>query len=279
MTKLYGSLTTTEFAVPTHPPKPEPVLDAEPCISTEPFVAQAIRLDDAEEIWGVDLPLSNLVKDAIVFPWRGDGWGMVIIGAFVVFCVFISGVIPILGFVVQICGIGYLSAYYFDVIQHTIAGRRDVPAWPDFSDYWDDLVIPGLQMIGVILISSTPLLVLNGVGLNTATSSITIGDVFAWSFYWLYFPIATLSVACKGTVVAVLPHIVVPSLRRVLPGYLICVAVFALAEIGRDLLSSLLSAVPILGGLTSLFFFMACMLVQARLIGLIYLRYRSRFQW
>lgn len=223
--------------------------------------------------------LKVLLWEALAYPLRGDSWGMLLMGAAVVFCIAITAFVPLAGWVVMIGGTAYVAAYYFEIINHTLAGKDDVPAWPDLSSYWDDIVIPGVQMLGIAVLSYMPAFAVLWLVPDPSSEWHDAGLFFSRLFNWIYFPMATLAVVCSGTLWAALPHRVVPAIYRVIPGYLVCAAAFAVAELGRDAASSMFGWLPVIGFVLPWILFMYCMLVQARLTGLIYLRYRDRLTW
>jgi hypothetical protein len=90
---------------------------------------------------------------------------------------------------------------------------------------------------------------------------------------------ATLAVICHGTIWAALPHRVLPALCRCMPGYLMCAAAFAVAEMLRTWTGDAVEMNFFLSWALSWLVLVYVLLAQARLTGLIYLRYRRQIGW
>lgn len=209
---------------------------------------------------------------------RGN-FSSLVIAALVMFLIFITAIIPFAGFITLLGGFGYLAAYYFDIIHHTINGKNDVPAWPDWSSYWDDIVIPGVHMAGIGLFSYLPLVLSGWLIPEDALLIGWLSRSACYAFASIFFPMATLAVVCTGGLGSALPHHVLPAIFRCLPGYWPCAVLFGVTEFGRDGLASVLSGIPVLGVLLPWLVAVYAMFVQARLTGLIYLRYSEKLPW
>lgn len=168
------------------------------------------KADVRPDVFEISESLGGLICEAFAYPIRG-GWGTIIIGIVVLLVVTVSAFAPVLGIAVFIGGWAYIGAFYFEIIYSTLNGRDDPPPWPELSSLWDDVVIPGAQMLGIFLISAAPQIVamiMAGKGGDAASEPwFWIGALTKW----VYFPMATLAVVCHGTVWAALPHRVVPA--------------------------------------------------------------------
>ncbi len=204
---------------------------------------------------------------------------MVLAGGLVSFFIVVSAVVPLAGWVFFAGGAAYIAAYYFDIIYHTLNEEQEVPSWPELSSYWDDIIIPGAQMLGIFIFSGLPLFASYWYFPDDSVDGQGALYLLGLICRWIYFPMATLAVICHGSVWAALPHRVVPALLRCLPGYLLCAATFALAEILQSIFSDILGMAPFIGWFLPWVIYMYVMIAQARLTGLIYLRYRDRIPW
>jgi hypothetical protein len=235
--------------------------------------AEAPTLNDlSQSLWG-------LLGEALGYPVARGNFSSLVLAAIVMFLIAVTVIVPFAGLVTFIGGVAYLAAYYFEIIHHTISGKSDVPVWPDMSSYWDDIVIPGVQMAGICIFSYLPLFLC---GWLIPEDELVIGWLSrgaCYAFVSIFFPMATLAVVCTGSLVSALPHHVLPAILHCLPGYWLCAVLFGVAEFGRGGLASLFLGVPILGFLLPWLLAVYAMFVQARLTGLIYLRYSDRLPW
>ena len=169
-------------------------------------------------------------------------------------------------------------AYILDVISYSAAGKDDPPDWPDFTN-WLELLRPAFLIAGAVAISFLP------------AGLCRIALFYAWienlALFWvllilgvLYFPMALLAaVLCDGSR-GFSPVLVVSSVVKTAPGYLVACVVLA-AVLGvwffvRPLLHAVPSGLGVLfSGMISLYLFM----VEARILGLLYQTYEERLGW
>ena len=254
-------------------------------------------LEFASGSWG------GVVKEALTYPVRGSNIIGLFLAGLVVLCVSVMIYAFIIGIAAFLGGMAYIAAYYFEVVQHTINGKSDTPAWPDLSSIWDDIVIPGFQMLVITTLTYLPLGLVHWVaqseyfGVDGLAGNLLLLlrllfvapeiegtglKLLAWGshlFAWAYFPMATLAIVCSGTVRSALPDQVFPAIRRCLPGYGLCILLFGLAEIAQGLAKVMVGGVPVLGMLLPGLVGVYGLLVQARLAGMIYLRSSEKLPW
>jgi hypothetical protein len=226
------------------------------------------------------------IPSAFVYPFRGNGIWMLGIGT-VVFSgmeVLSNLTRTILGFMVSVGITGYLFAYMQRIISHSAQGDEEMPDFPDFSDWWSDIVRPFLIFMAAILMSSVPTLI--------AAYYIGKDESFmpliypALALTALYFPMALLAVGITDSFVAVSPHVVVPSIVRVFVPYLLTFLLLAflfgiriaggmgIEEIPSEWLP-LRIVVTFVMGFVSLYL----MAVEMRLLGLLFRSYRPQLGW
>lgn len=217
-------------------------------------------LDFAAGSWG------GVLKEALSYPLRPGNRGGLFLAFMVIVFISLVAWIPVAGWIVALGGAAYMSAYYFELIQHTINGKSDVPEWPYASSWWDDILTPGVQMLFITVLSY---------GIMIFTDWHLTGLLFAS----LYFPMASLALVCTGNAASALPHQVLPAVVRCLPGYLLCALLFGAMEIGRGVTEAMFEKVPVvsmvLPGMVAIY----GMFVQARLAGMIYLRSSEKLPW
>ncbi len=171
-----------------------------------------------------------------------------------------------------ILGIGYLFAYLKNVIAATAAGDQRMPDWPEFSEWQADIVSPMFQFVMIAVLSFGPALALH--------------LWFEGDYPWLvalvallgcfYFPMAFLGVAMFDTLAALNPLFIVGSIVRIPREYLVAALVFtgilALRWLSESGLARLLP-VPLVPALVADLLGLCLLIVEARILGLLY---RSR---
>jgi len=157
------------------------------------------------------------------------------------------------------------GSYYFDIVNSTAGGRNEACDWPDFRDFWSDLVGPWLCMLSALVCSFAPLLV---VGFFLVPAGIIQVALLVIGF--AHLPMALLSVAVFRSMRAALWSNTIPAIRRCLPQYGVLLVIFGLLTIANFVVSKVLSIIPVAGWLVSFFLGMYALMVSARLIGLFY---------
>ena len=205
------------------------------------------------------------IEDVLTFPFRGVGKYMLIIGGVLSLILSLGASVPFLGLIIAIAASGYFAAYYFDIVNSTAGGRNEACDWPDFRDFWSDLVGPWLCMLSALACSFAPLLV---VGFFIKPPGVIGAALFLIGL--AHLPMALLYVAVLRTMRAAFWSNTIPAIRRCLPQYAVLVVIFGLLTIANVLVRRALSNVPVAGWLVSFFLGMYALMVSARLIGLFY---------
>jgi len=82
--------------------------------------------------------------DAITYPIRRSGWVTIILGAIFSAILDLLKYAPLVGILVAIFSVGYFGAFYLEIVGTTMVGRNEVPQWPSFSSFWDDIISPSI---------------------------------------------------------------------------------------------------------------------------------------
>ena len=189
------------------------------------------------------------VPGAFLYPLRGAGVLMLLVGTVLFgalkFVAFMGGINGMMGgggagltwwgLMLQVIIVGYMFCYMQNIIHSTALGEAEMPSLPDVTSFWDDILLPCLQLIGVTLISFGPL-ILFAIWLLAADARASGAVLMSLSVLGcVYFPMAFLAVAMLDTVAAANPLQVVPSVLKVPSEYLVALCVLGMVFIARAL--------------------------------------------
>jgi hypothetical protein len=214
------------------------------------------------------------LPQAFLYPFQGDGLIMLVAGT-----VFFSaiGFLGAVSIILSLGVSGYLIAFMQKILLASAQGEHTLPPWPDLTDIWADVFLPFFQVLGTSLICFGPAMLSR---LFVPAELRWLTTVF-YLFGGFYFPMALLAVTMKGTIEAVNPVFVVGSLIRIPLDYLVACMVLALT-LGPPMASEpLLRYVPsfLLQSLISCFATLYFLIVEMRVLGLLYLANRRRLGW
>nr|MDQ3625455.1 hypothetical protein [Verrucomicrobiota bacterium] len=139
-------------------------------------------------------------------------------------------------------------------------------------------ILPFFRVLGAIVLSFLPLFVCVFAidGDSAAFAPAIWGSV---AFGCLYFPMAILAIVLFGNLRGALPHLVLPALFRCMPGYLLVVIVLVLVFIASAVAAEFAGQVRFVGWLLTAAVSLYFLIVQARLIGLLYVQHQERIGW
>lgn len=215
--------------------------------------------------------------DAIAYPIRGSGWLMILIGAIFSVILDILKSAPLFGILVAVFSAGYFGAFYLDMIATTMTDREEVPDWPSFGSFIEDILSPFFRLVGLVFISFLPALVVIFAGHDS--SWFIPGMIAAIVYACLYFPMAVLATQAFGGLGAALPHIVFPGIVHALPGYLLAVAALVAGLIICAVARVFTADIPYVGWFLTAAIALYSLMFQARLIGLIYRTKCDKLGW
>jgi len=203
---------------------------------------------------------------------------MIVLGAVVSVILDFLQNAPIVGFIAGIFGAGYFGSFYLSVINATMIDRDEVPEFPSFTDFLDDILWPLLRLIGLTILSFFPVFVLGFFGDEGASwYGPAVLCAVAWGCF--YFPMAVMATLAFGGLGAALPHIVIPAIVRSLPGYLLAVLALVLGVILLAVVEILTASIPYAGWFLAALVGFYSLMFQGRLIGLVYRTKRDRLGW
>lgn len=183
--------------------------------------------------------------------------------------------------------IGYTFAYLQRLIHTAAQGSDEAPGWPEISAWWDDIMIPFFQTIGLLLLSfGAAIGMMIWVGMDIRDT----GSTEPWKLAVLgiatlggavYYPMALLAMAMFDSIASANPLVVLPAIFRVPLEYLVVVVLagilFAVKFLGGFL--SQLVPVPALPDLFMAGVGLYFLTVQGRLLGLMYYAKRDKIGW
>lgn len=177
---------------------------------------------------------------------------------------------------------GYLCAYLQKILIASAQGEDHLPGWPDFTDWRDDIIVPFRLAIAAGVASFLPAFgyMTFHVVRDSEMSLPILFPLFALGF--LYFPMALLAAAMSNNWFAVNPLVVLPAITRLNLQYVLTTAVFFGLVLARFLCETLLHAVlpiPILPTLLSSLIALYFLIVEVRLLGILYHANRKRLGW
>jgi hypothetical protein len=216
------------------------------------------------------------IPGMFAYPFKGSGIAFMIIGA-----LFYAGIssVQFWFFRLLIFYVAYTFAYIQRVIHTAAQGEDQAAGLPDVSDFWEDIFLPLLRLLGLLVFCVAPaLLLLHFAPKGPQTLLLAAGLLFLGA---IYSPMAFLAVAMFDSVAAINPFVVIPAMFRVPLEYLTVLVLIAVI-IGINIVESIfvgklgIPFVPTLvGSFVSLYF----LTVMGRMLGLMYFAKHERLGW
>ena len=235
---------------------------------------------------------ADLVRDAFAYPIKGDGVILLVGGGiflmvinaakFIVRFALFYGAIALI--FLTIFGTGYLAAYLRRILTSSAAGEKQMPDWPEISDFSSDVASPFFQLLGTSFFCFFPTTALTIFAFFAPEGSTWLGWATTASiiFGCAYFPMAFMAVAMFDSVAAVNPLLIVPSILKIPREYLLTIVLFAVILtvrwLGQSVLPELLQ-IPILPSVFASFVGLYLLAVEMRMLGLLYFSKKDELCW
>lgn len=190
---------------------------------------------------------------------------------------FLLGWIPLMGLIVT----GYMFSYAKSIITSTADGRDDLPDWPDFGDWKDDILMPYLQLLALLVLFFGPAVLLAAWHPGTASQA-AVALLAALAFGAFLAPMGMLALAMFDTFAALNPIALMWSILRVPGPYLAAATCFLLALALYSFVAGLLEkaiGIPLVSDLISSFLYLYCVAVGVRILGLLYRTRKKELGW
>lgn len=234
---------------------------------------------------------------AFVFPFRGSGVLLLVAGTILLAVLRLGGAAVTLGMAGMVGGVvsaGYLLTYMQSIIHSTAVGEEEMPPLPGLTNFWEDILLPYFQLMGLMLISFAPAIGVRWWVIATQQESMGLLVQAVFALGYLYFPMGLLALAMLDSVAAANPLLVIPSILKVPLEYLVTLialaGVLGISELGDSMLRVLfprgvgthsvaklleLFAAQAFWSLASLYL----LIVSMRILGLLYLTNKDKLGW
>jgi hypothetical protein len=244
-----------------------------------------------------------LLPGAFIYPFKGAGVLILIVTTILFACLnFFSpdmryGYIPrstSWTLLFRVMAIGYLFSFMQSIIHAAAIGEEEMPTLPSMANFWEDILLPALQFLGLILFCFGPAIAVAWYMIaneDTSLIPVMIGTVVLGG---LYFPMAFLAVAMLDSVMAANPLQVIPSIFKVPLEYLVTVImlgiVFGLRPLGDIILPLIFPRGVGTHSMSKLFgylgaqafwgiFSLYLLTVGIRILGLLFYSKREKLGW
>jgi hypothetical protein len=255
------------------------------------------------------------LPSAFAYPFRGTGIMILLLGALLISGLgWLSGGTRF-GFVPRGLGwslifmvfvYGYLFSFTQNIIHSTAIGEDEMPPLPSMGNFWEDILLPCLQLFGLTLVSFAPTIILSilygpaifSALLEDGSGGEVAGKLMALAATYIvglvYFPMAFLAVAILDSVMASNPFTVLRAIFKVPLEYLVTLIVVAvlvvLGAMGDGLLEGLFPRGLATHSMSKLFGYLAIkafwgtaniylIVVIVRILGLLYLTKKQKLAW
>jgi prepilin-type processing-associated H-X9-DG protein len=224
-----------------------------------------------------EVTFTQELGNSFKYPFRGDGPFLLITGT-IFFAILESAGFLFFSIIIAVLGGGYLVHFFKDVVANAARGDSEPPGWPDVTEIWNDVVGPYIQFLGLSALCFGPGLVWLAMGPETGKT------VIGWSLIVLgfaYFPMSLLAVSLFDSLFSLNPILILNSISRILPHYLVVLVFLVLVGGIRELgfrMTEILS-VPVLPWLVAEFVSLYVLIVTARTLGMMYHVNRRKLNW
>jgi hypothetical protein len=242
---------------------------------------------------------------AFLYPCRGSGILVLFVGAMLLAALkFLAGGSFIgvgrgfalfrWGLLLRVFVLGYLFAYMQSVIHSTATEEKELPPLPSMTNFWEDILLPCLQFVGLMLFCFAPAIGIAIWGSSDEDSAAPLAFMITSGLGLAYFPMAFLAAALLDSVLAASPLTVIPAIIKAPLEYIVTLillgAVFATRWLGDAVLPALFPRGLTTHSMPKLVAFLgaealwsvACLYlltVGVHILGLLYVTKKARFGW
>ena len=185
---------------------------------------------------------------------------------------------PFLGGTASLFVFAYLCGLYFELVELSSDEDNEFFAFPDISDPIEDIVLPTVKVIGVIIISFLPLIAWIIWGDDSLPLyNETIYALVALGIF--YIPMAMLATISLGSLRGAMIHIVLPSIFKAGPLYLLAAFMLGAIYTAEAFAFGYLDQWPFVTIPVAAFIAMYALMANARTLGLLLQRREEELGW
>lgn len=214
------------------------------------------------------------IPGAFVYPLKGWAIVVVLTGGLMMFFTELAARFSLRAWLVAIAVMGYLCAYLIKIANKSGDGDDVLPHWPSMAD---GFIGTFFLFLFTVLLCFVPVMAY-------VAAMIWLGAPLRFIILPLYLtcfvlPMAILRVAIFQSFSALNPWGTLQSIVRVPTPYLVACILFAFLIYARVTLGILFHFIPYVGGLIETLFAFYLVIVEMRILGMIYWAYQERLDW
>jgi len=214
-----------------------------------------------------------------IYPFKGDGTFALIAGGVFFYLLDLLARWSFLGIIVSAFVGGYYCAFMLGIIRSSVCEEDELPDWPSFTDWQEDIFRPLVHVIGTVIFCALPAGLYYFIQIHDKEH---FDNVF-WFLAGigvLYFPMGLLAVAVYDSLAGLNPLIVFIAIAKTPVQYLLALLGLAVAvALSMWIAAMATEYLPIGSGLiitmTSLYF----TAVEMRILGVLYNSNSEKLQW
>jgi pSer/pThr/pTyr-binding forkhead associated (FHA) protein len=266
-------------------------LDNQPVQECQIDPGQVLRLGEVEIRLGPPDPLCRprsfykSIPGAFVYPLKRNGLFLLAVGTLVFGTIFFFATFRfngrfmagLVGLILAAYVIGYLFLYMQAIITSTALGGKEMPPWPEYENWWDSGAQPYFRLLAIFSACVAPAILCAAYFGSAGRLLLAPWLVAAFC----YGPMALLAVAMDDSLAALNPLLVIPAIGRVPLEYLVSCLLFGGLLFGLSELTARIGLLhpPIVRQMLNVFIGLYFMVVEMRLLGLLYYTRKDRFGW
>lgn len=242
------------------------------------------------------------MKDVFHYPFRAAGVGMLVLGTIFFYGIRLTtafNLFPVIALVVGVLVTGYFSNWWMEICRRSAVWEDEPPDFPD-PTMWTELLADWAKIVAAQIAAFLPMIALTIYLFASGMIDLEAGPeaIAAWDpgqivlvgaalvvfglFGLAYYPMALMANALLHTWTAAFnPFFVIRSIARIPAAYLAVVGVSAAIWIAAFVTEALIEAqgIVLVGGILITFVEMYVMVVQMRMLGLLFGRNQGRLGW
>ena len=248
-----------------------------------------------EESMGESVNFFVSLPGVFIYPFVGKGIWILFTGIFTLTIMTLMDFILLVGTGVKYFIWAYFWAYAVKIVNSSADAEKEPPHWPDVTNFMSDIGGPLFRVIGVGIICYLPAVIYGGWVVRSLVESGDINNLFNFSetpsleviiFFGLilagsaYYPMAILATSMSGRLISANPLTIIPSIFKTFIDYFICLIVFLIVVFIRAFAERVMVLpIPLLGAAIYNALALYFIMVEMRLLGLLYNANADRLNW